>query len=55
MADHSSTPTHKHAFNSESFQAANQTEVRQARVDRRHVHGEESVAFSGSISVAVTQ
>ena len=23
MADHSSTPTHKHAFNSESFQAAN--------------------------------
>ena len=26
-------------------------EVRQARLDRRCVHGEESVAFSGSISV----
>ena len=27
------------------------TEVRQARLDRRCVHGEESVAFSGSIGV----
>ena len=27
------------------------TEVRQARLDRRSVHGEESVVFSGSISV----
>ena len=32
-----------------------QTEVRQARLERRRVHGEESVAFSGSIGVAVTQ
>ena len=28
-----------------------QTEVRQARLDRGRVRGEESVAFSGSISV----
>ena len=28
-----------------------QTEVRQARLDRRCVHGEESVAFSGIINV----
>ena len=28
-----------------------QTEVRQARLDRRRVHGEESVAISGSIGV----
>ena len=27
------------------------TEVRQARFDRRRVHGEESIAFSGSIAV----
>ena len=27
------------------------TEVRQARLDRQHVHGEESVVFSGSIGV----
>ena len=27
------------------------TEVRQARLDRRHMHSEESVAFSGSISM----
>ena len=27
------------------------TEVRQARLDRRSVHGEESVVFSGSIGV----
>ena len=28
-----------------------QTEVRQARLDRRRIHGEESVASSGSIGV----
>ena len=27
------------------------TEIRQARLDRRYVHGEESVTFSGSIAV----
>ena len=27
------------------------TEARQARFDRQHIHGEESVVFSGSISV----
>ena len=27
------------------------TEVRQARLDRRSVHGEESVVFSGSIGI----
>ena len=32
-----------------------QTDVRQARLDRRCVHGEESAAFSGYISMAVTQ
>ena len=31
------------------------TEVRQARLDRRHVHSEESVAFSGSIGVELVR
>ena len=32
-------------------QEGRQSEVRQARLDRRSVHGEESVEFSGSIGV----